>query len=208
MFFERGLILQTQQGMTLFEVMIALSMSIIFCMSLYQIVYACKHYWQQQQATADLLENGIFLQHYFEQKLQRFMSLSCLESHRLEVIPYQQLSSRWRRQVKTKTAVLQLGECDEQGFRAVRYFVAKTNRANAASKMLYALYQKKIGGRREEILPGIVGLSVSVFSKALADNNWHKQLKQAPDVVKLDVVLDQATQTASKPVHWPLVFAC
>ena len=205
-----------QYGFTLFEVLIASTMIVIFCLSSYQIIYAVRQRIKQQTVVSTLMSNGIFLNQYFRQKMQAQSHLPCLTDFSkptVKVIAYQALNHSWQAQVKRDSDVLQIGYCDDTfnqaAYETVLYFVAKTNRYTDHHEMIYGLYQKKSAGQREEILPGVAHLTIKYAIKNEDILAWHKvaseEVANNIQLILLNFELRSYEALGKKMVDWPIV---
>ena len=164
-----------QYGYTLFEILIAMALSVLFVMSSYQILYSIQYRRHQQQVIANNTDIGLYLNHYFNQKLLQ-------TEKKVQAIKYLQLPAKWRRQLKKNTDLIEIIDGENNH---ARFFIAKTNRYNEHHKMLYALYKKYVNGRREEILPGINDLKIKIANSAVMQLSFGLQY--------------------SAGIHWPIV---
>ena len=159
-------------GFTLIEILIALALSSIICISVFDCVASIEILYQRQLAIAGMQEKTRFLTVFFGEKIKQSGDFSC-EPWRIKredpvVVSYaaQEASDKWGVKIKAKTDLLQLKECirfnGKLQYLPIDFFVADTRRVSGKGREIDALFMKIEGHHREELVPNLVEFRVAV----------------------------------------------
>lgn len=170
-----------QKGFSLIEIILALAVSSLLCVSLFQYVQTVELLHQRQLTLASLEAKTRFLTIFLRQKIQMSGDFSCEPNREIPtpISVMQRYSSNAAKEIlgipiKTDTALLQLLMCVHiQGqlqYLPVSFFVANTGREDSQGRSIDALFMKIATHPREALLEDVVDFQATLENTAVKLN--------------------------------------
>lgn len=158
---------QQQSGFSLVECLVVLTLSALLIIALLKVVLILQKTQHQVNQIEDLSQRGRYLAYYVDHDWS-------LKKITAQVHPLRKLSKSWQRQIKAGSNLLLLQQNTLEGIHKIAYFIGHSRRRDAHQAKIYALYKKRDGGRRFELIRGIIAMRLSYLYR---HNN---QLQFAP----------------------------
>jgi prepilin-type N-terminal cleavage/methylation domain-containing protein len=191
-----------QSGVTLIELMIASTLALVLLAGLSVLYVNLKQNYSVQQVYARIQESARFTSSLLQQRIHLAGLAICDSSSNAVVNPAitgydsDHLPVSLQGQVKNDTDVLVITSCTNNLSTAISdstltqmaYFIGDTDRLNSQGEKIYALFQKPLGGNREELISGISemrieyglmdskGENISVYVASQSITDWSKVL--------------------------------
>ena len=185
-------------GFSLLELLLALILSSLIAIGLMKLFAVVTANHRAIQNVAMLQENGRFVAKTLAMALMH-TGLQC------EVFDYTNAPVEWRRQMVKHTGLLLV-----MGQQTVAYFVGDTRRKSVRGKKIYALYRKRLGGQREELVPYVQDLQL--MAGEYRDQQFHWLTPTAVrhwSLIKLVwLKLSLTGMNAALVRTWNLQYAC
>ena len=182
-------------GFTLIEILIALALSSLVCISVFDCVASIEILHQRQLAIAGLQEKMRFLTIFLREKIQESGDFSCEpwrikpQSNSLKRYTAEEASDKLGVKIKAKTDLLQIKECirfnGKLQYLPIDFFVADTHRVSGREREIDAFFMKIEGHHREELVPNFAEFRVDVENSNNSIVKIAYVLSSIDDVVKV-----------------------
>ncbi len=143
------------KGFSLIEILVALFLASLLVAGLITIYLQVKSSNRLDNALADIQERARFTIALLDHRVRLAGDASCENPSNPTVQQHA---------IKGYQEALEIGECVHyQGrdrFLRTKYYLANTHRKNQQGEPIIALYEKPMGGRREELTAGIAGMKI------------------------------------------------
>lgn len=210
--------MNTQSGMSLVEVMLAMLLGLFLIAGFIQIYLSTQKTFYMQQALTELQENGRFAAHFLSENIRMAGYAYCDTKEKfvntdLALQGYDKTLPIFlnAQLVKAGADTILIGSCatrDEKNtFEQFALFVGPTGRKNKLGKTIYALYEKSVSGPKHELVAGVEDMKISYgVVNQLGDRNIADYLA-ADDVqdwkkvraVKIALLLASTWPALTKP---------
>lgn len=165
--------MKNQNGFSLLELMIALTLSAVVCIGIFHCMNAMQDLYRRQMAIASLQEKMRFISFYLRDKIQSAGDWSCepdREKPRAIVIrryDADEALDQLGLTIQPKTDLLQLQNCirinEKKQYLPINFFIANTTRVNSENKLIPALFMKIDDHPREELITGMIDFQVRLY---------------------------------------------
>lgn len=152
-------------GFSLIEVLVAMLLGSLLLLTLVVVTSDLMRHVKLQQMLVNVLNRQRYVSLVLPQHMRQAGMSSCLDRHKSKTLAIRgygadQASPHWLTQQLSHTGAVIISRCQnkqgEQQYLETAYYIAKTSHKDWMGHTLYGLYQKSFGGRRVELVSGIV----------------------------------------------------
>ncbi len=151
--------------MGLIELMVSIFLGALLFIGLIQVFLIFQRTWSWQNAWASMQEQQRYITHFFGNRIKMAGIADCEHAYSVNQAlaiwgySFQSAPANIRRQMRLGSDVLVIGACVHyrgvNQFVQIAYYISDSGRKEALGKPIYSLYEKPMGGEREELVSGI-----------------------------------------------------
>lgn len=159
-------------GLSLMEFLVAAALASLLMTGLIKLYIGMKQNYHLQSGLATIQENGRFAMYFLDRRVHRAGDMSCVKEkpksfQMIRGYSRANAPSRLKRQMIKNSDAFIMSSCERykgrKQFIKTAYFISKTSYKNQQGKRVLAIYMKNMSrrsSRREELVPGIVGMHI------------------------------------------------